>query len=95
MPRKLPVRVIAHDYWPAVDRHAWSRARTKGNVLDEQGGLSNIEDIQIPQLRRVYGSWLGYLAEYEGLPLMCSAPGSLDTSLSHAAGLIEIAACHA
>ena len=24
----------------------------------------------------------------------CSAPGSLDTSLSHAAGLIEIAACH-
>ena len=24
-----------------------------------------------------------------------SAPGSLDTSLSHAAGLIEIAACHA
>ena len=26
---------------------------------------------------------------------VCSAPGSLDTSLSHAAGLIEIAACHA
>ena len=25
----------------------------------------------------------------------CSAPGSLDTSLSHAAGLIEIAAWHA
>ena len=25
----------------------------------------------------------------------CIAPGSLDTSLSHAAGLIEIAACHA
>ena len=25
----------------------------------------------------------------------CSAPGSLDTSLSHAAGLIEITACHA
>ena len=25
----------------------------------------------------------------------CSAPGSLDTGLSHAAGLIEIAACHA
>ena len=25
----------------------------------------------------------------------CNAPGSLDTSLSHAAGLIEIAACHA
>ena len=28
-------------------------------------------------------------------PTLCSAPGSLDTSLSHAAGLIEIAACHA
>ena len=27
--------------------------------------------------------------------LECSAPGSLDTSLSHAAGLIEIVACHA
>ena len=27
--------------------------------------------------------------------IACSAPGSLDTSLSHAAGLIEIAACHA
>ena len=26
---------------------------------------------------------------------LCNAPGSLDTSLSHAAGLIEIAACHA
>ena len=26
---------------------------------------------------------------------LCSAPGSLDTGLSHAAGLIEIAACHA
>ena len=26
---------------------------------------------------------------------ICNAPGSLDTSLSHAAGLIEIAACHA
>ena len=31
---------------------------------------------------------------YRGI-LSCSAPGSLDTSLSHAAGLIEIAACHA
>ena len=29
------------------------------------------------------------------LIILCSAPGSLDTSLSHAAGLIEIAACHA
>ena len=27
--------------------------------------------------------------------ITCSAPGSLDTGLSHAAGLIEIAVCHA
>ena len=33
--------------------------------------------------------WLHHLS------IDCSAPGSLDTSLSHAAGLIEIAACHA
>ena len=32
---------------------------------------------------------------YEMITGQCSAPGSLDTSLSHAAGLIEIAACHA
>ena len=31
----------------------------------------------------------------EAFSNLCSAPGSLDTSLSHAAGLIEIAACHA
>ena len=31
----------------------------------------------------------------DGETYRCSAPGSLDTSLSHAAGLIEIAACHA
>ena len=35
--------------------------------------------------------WLGRI----GVKTLCSAPGSLDTSLSHAAGLIEIAACHA
>ena len=33
--------------------------------------------------------------EYLAGDYSCSAPGSLDTSLSHAAGLIEIAACHA
>ena len=26
---------------------------------------------------------------------LCIAPGSLDTSLSHAAGLSDIAVCHA
>ena len=33
--------------------------------------------------------------EAETFICTCSAPGSLDTSLSHAAGLIEIAVCHA
>ena len=32
---------------------------------------------------------------FDSYDRLCSAPGSLDTSLSHAAGLIEIAACHA
>ena len=45
MGRKLPVRIAVFNDWPAADRHAWSRARAKGNVLDEQGGLSNIADI--------------------------------------------------
>ena len=36
-----------------------------------------------------------FVAELGAPDLACSAPGSLDTSLSHAAGLIEIAACHA
>ena len=49
------------------DRHAWSSARATGNVLDEQGGLSKIAEAQLPHLLRTYGSWLGYLAEYEGL----------------------------
>ena len=35
------------------------------------------------------------IAKANPLTKVCSAPGSLDTSLSHAAGLIEIAACHA
>ncbi len=35
-----------------------------------------------------------FLAKWR-LRCRCSAPGSLDTSLSHAAGLSEIAACHA
>ena len=38
---------------------------------------------------------LELVASITTIAQMCSAPGSLDTSLSHAAGLIEIAACHA
>ena len=72
MGRKLPVRVVAFDDWPAADRHTWSRARAKGNVLDELGGLSAIAEIQIPQLLFAYGRWLGYLADYEGLQSIAS-----------------------
>ena len=78
MGRKLPVRVVAFDDWPAADRHAWSRARAKGTVLDEQGTLSAIADIQIPQLLFAYGRWLGYLAEYEDLKSIGSAVDHLS-----------------
>ena len=67
MVRKLPFRNVPFDAWPEVDRHAWSSARATGNVLDEQGGLSNIADVWLPQFVRAYGRWLGYLADYEGL----------------------------
>ena len=46
------------------------------------------------------GQMRAVLAQYApGVPvidmLSCIAPGSLDTSLSHAAGLSDIAVCHA
>ena len=41
----------------------------------------------------------GYRGPLHGIPVaykdICIAPGSLDTSLSHAAGLSDIAVCHA
>ena len=44
-------------------------------------------------------SWLAAihtpLADKIALHKVCIAPGSLDTSLSHAAGLSDIAVCHA
>ena len=43
----------------------------------------------------VFARWLEREAASQARSKPCSAPGSLDTSLSHAAGLIEIAACHA
>ena len=46
----------------------------------------------VHQLLGLDGEIIAELGEY---PNFCSAPGSLDTSLSHAAGLIEIVACHA
>ena len=46
------------------------------------------------ELRTPLNAIIGFSEMMEG-EYFCSAPGSLDTSLSHAAGLIEIAACHA
>ena len=41
-------------------------------------------------------SYYRWRKEYGGLRTdQCIAPGSLDTSLSHAAGLSDIAVCHA
>ena len=78
MGQKLPIRVIALDDWPATDRHAWSRARTKGNILDEQHGRSIITDSQLPRSLLAYGSWLGFLADYKGLQFMESGLNYLN-----------------
>ena len=51
----------------------------------------NIEHWLDPATGSIMMGLQSYLTNTTG----CSAPGSLDTSLSHAAGLIEIAACHA
>ena len=51
---------------------------------------------QIVRFHERVGGFGHFLAMMQGGAMThCSAPGSLDTSLSHAAGLIEIAACHA
>ena len=72
MARKLPVRPIALEDWPAADRVAWSRACAGGGFLDEPGALSNIKEAQRVRICRAYGSWLGYLADNEGLKIMVS-----------------------
>ena len=72
-----------------------------GLILDivvEQGNPADAERF-VPMVDRqiaIYGRPPRQLAADGGCASTgCSAPGSLDTSLSHAAGLIEIAACHA
>ncbi len=92
MARKLSVRIIAFDHWPAADRLAWSRARTKGNVLDEQGELSNITDAQLSRFRLVYGSWLGHLADNEGLRFIESGVDCL--SKEYLSGFLQLLETH-
>ena len=74
-------------------------------VVDENGNLYSPHDRACLQIRSSRaGNSLQCVAldrrrnlhrAYAERLFDCSAPGSLDTSLSHAAGLIEIAACHA
>ena len=60
-------------------------------ALDAMYGARN--QIRVITCRQEGGA--SFMTEAYGKMTGCSAPGSLDTSLSHAAGLIEIAACHA
>ena len=92
MVRKLPVRIIPFDHWPAADRLAWSRARTKGNVLDEQGELSNIADAQLSRFRRAYGSWLGHLGDNEGVQSIESGVDCL--SKEYLSGFLHLLETH-
>ena len=58
-----------------------------------RGGYNRREDVICIQTALANAKISGHGSFWTGK--ICSAPGSLDTSLSHAAGLIEIAACHA
>ena len=81
MVRKVPLRVVALEDWPAADRRAWSRARARGNALEEQGALGSVPEAHLPQLLRAYGSWLGYLEDREGLRSMDSGMDNLTGAL--------------
>ena len=62
----------------------------------DQGGLPNYKTHRHTLYGRQEGICTGCQVMFPFRNMtVCSAPGSLDTSLSHAAGLIEIAACHA
>ena len=56
--------------------------------------VASVPDPHAFRSGRNLAAWIG-LVPRQNSSGGCSAPGSLDTSLSHAAGLIEIAACHA
>ena len=65
--------------------------------IDDQGRFTDLDERVITTLIKLYPwEWIMDEAFGRHVPTSgCNAPGSLDTSLSHAAGLIEIAACHA
>ena len=65
------------------------------------GLVGNGDNIQIVDNILAHNNYAGFSTTWEagGAKLVkttnCIAPGSLDTSLSHAAGLSDIAVCHA
>ena len=63
------------------------------SFVDPFEKLTTPEEMRTPELPKTFISFEIAGIDAENTP--CIAPGSLDTSLSHAAGLIEIAACHA
>ena len=69
----------------------------EAGFLEDQGDryelTGKLTDFAIPST--IQDSLMARLDRLAPVREVCSAPGSLDTSLSHAAGLIEIAACHA
>ena len=89
---------ITEDLITELSRLRWLQVTARNSSFSYKG--------QSPDIREV-GREVGVRYVVEGsvrkggervritAQLICSAPGSLDTSLSHAAGLIEIAACHA
>ena len=68
------------------------------DVLVTTGAVSERETIeaQVDEVRAIAGREIETVTADAGYAYArCIAPGSLDTSLSHAAGLSDIAVCHA
>ena len=80
----------------SVTNEEYEALMTRAMLAYADGGISTVAfgDIFLQDLRDYREKNLAPPRWACG-PSCCSAPGSLDTSLSHAAGLIEIAACHA
>ena len=89
------------------ERLAEALGLTFQQVQKNERGLNRIGSSRLYQLSHILDVPVGYFFEkLEGegsssddvmlkRETLCIAPGSLDTSLSHAAGLSDIAVCHA
>ncbi len=73
------------------DVHVTVKLNSHG-LRDNEYPMTRTKNGRILVLGDSFG-W-GFGVEHEDI-FSCTAPGSLDTSLSHAAGLSEISACHA